>query len=436
VKTRRLKLLGRLPLAAMTAIELLERNEDHRKLEWFEFRGEYEQDKMALWQQERAIKFKKQLSSWHHRVVKLLGNVPPPDSRKKTRRSSRPRRQALQRLLVEGGRLWVEFRPVEALQLGILERMKEVACQSRDLMEKIKGARRRMERRKGCIPDALRAHYVRWKKERQQLEQVFKTDPEHLCRTVKVIGKLAARQENLRNDIIAANLRLVVSIAKNYHHNSLNLLDLVQEGNLGLMKSVEKFDYRREIKFSTYATWWIRQSITRAIFTLGKTVRIPEHLSLTAQKLARAKRVLVEKWNREPSPDEVARELKIPLSKVVKTMRTVQETLSLDSPAGPTELHRLNLISDETVINPAEITIARDFQKKCERLLDDLTEREREILRWRYGFTDGTEYTLEEIGRKFTLTRERIRQIEKEALGKLKKTARAQLFPSLTSSYR
>ena len=314
--------------------------------------------------------------------------------------------------------------------------MKEDALWSRDLIEKIKGAQRRMEKRKDSVPEALRAHYSRWKKERKQLEHSLKTDPEYLSQVVKRIEKLAVRQKNLRNDIIAANLRLVVSIAKNYHHNSLNLLDLVQEGNLGLMKAVDKFDYRREIKFSTYATWWIRQSITRAIFTLGKTVRVPEHLSLTAQKLARAKKALAEQWNREPSPDEMATEMKIPVSKVIKTMRTVQETVSLDSPTGPSELQRINLIPDETVINPADVTIARDFQKKCERLLDDLTDREREILRWRYGFIDGTEYTLEEIGRKFTLTRERIRQIEKEALGKLKKTAKAQLLPSFIPSFQ
>jgi len=436
LKTRQLRLLGRLPLAAKTAIERLEKEEQNGKLVWFKFRGEYEQDKMAVWQQTQAAKFKKELSSWHNRVGKMLDKASVGESRKMAARKRRQTGQVFQRLLVQGGRLWVEFRPVEALQAGVVEMMKEDALWSRDLIEKIKGAQRRMEKRKDSVPEALRAHYSRWKKERKQLEHSLKTDPEYLSQVVKRIEKLAVRQKNLRNDIIAANLRLVVSIAKNYHHNSLNLLDLVQEGNLGLMKAVDKFDYRREIKFSTYATWWIRQSITRAIFTLGKTVRVPEHLSLTAQKLARAKKALAEQWNREPSPDEMATEMKIPVSKVIKTMRTVQETVSLDSPTGPSELQRINLIPDETVINPADVTIARDFQKKCERLLDDLTDREREILRWRYGFIDGTEYTLEEIGRKFTLTRERIRQIEKEALGKLKKTAKAQLLPSFIPSFQ
>jgi RNA polymerase primary sigma factor len=213
----------------------------------------------------------------------------------------------------------------------------------------------------------------------------------------------------------------------------LNLLDMVQEGNLGLMRAVEKFDYHRNVKFSTYATWWIRQSITRAIFTQGKTVRVPEHISIASQKLARIKKQLTEKLRREPTPEEISKQIRLPVDKILTIMKTLQDAVSLDSPTGPAELSKLNLISDKTTLHPAELIIAQDFQAKCRRLLGDLTEREQEILRLRYGFMDGSEYTLEMIGNKLKLTRERIRQIEKEALSKLKQMARLQLLMPSTS---
>jgi RNA polymerase primary sigma factor len=192
---------------------------------------------------------------------------------------------------------------------------------------------------------------------------------------------------------------------------------------LGLMKAADKFDYRRDIKFSTYATWWIRQSIMRSIFTQGRTVRVPEHLSLTAQKLLRVKRHLSAKLKREPSAEEIASAVNLPPAKVAAAFRSAQESISLDSTAGPQELQRLNLLADHQRLNPAELTILRDLQRKCRLLMKGLTQREREVLQLRYGFSDNGEQTLEEVGQRFMLTRERIRQIEKEALGKLRTSA-------------
>jgi len=171
----------------------------------------------------------------------------------------------------------------------------------------------------------------------------------------------------------------------------------------------------------------------RAIFTQGKTVRVPEHLSLTAQKLTKIRKRLVERLKREPSAEEVAKEVNLPLAKVLNVVKMSQEAISLDSTAGPLELQRLNILSDEKVLNPAELTILHDFQEKCENLLQNLSEREREVLRMRYGFADGSEYTLEEIGKRFMLTRERIRQIEKEALSKLKSSAKVRALKHYSS---
>jgi RNA polymerase primary sigma factor len=257
----------------------------------------------------------------------------------------------------------------------------------------------------------------------QQSELQAQGDADSLRSTLEVYERLERRQQRLRQEIIEANLRLVVSIAKRYFHQNLNFLDLVQEGNLGLMKAADKFDYRRNIKFSTYATWWIRQSIMRSIFTQGKTVRVPEHLSLTAQKLLRVKRHLSATLKREPSAEEVATAVNLPPAKVSAAFRSAQEAVSLDSTAGPQELQRLNLLADNQRLNPAELTILRDLQRKCRLLMKGLSQREREVLQLRYGFGDSGELTLEAVGGRFMLTRERIRQIEKEALGKLRMSA-------------
>ena len=328
-----------------------------------------------------------------------------------------------QRYLVQLGRLWAQFIPGENLRKAVFEELRRFSNEMSHLQGAIRSHQKQLARQRGAPARQSRNEIRRLQDALTQKELQAQCDADSLRRTLQVCERLERRQQQLRRAIIEANLRLVVSIAKRYFHQNLNFLDLVQEGNLGLMKAADKFDYRRDIKFSTYATWWIRQSIMRSIFTQGRTVRVPEHLSLTVQKLLRVKRHLSAKLKREPSPEEIATAVNLPPAKVAAAFRSAQESVSLDSTAGPQELQRLNLLADHQRLNPAELTILRDLQKKCRLLMKGLTQREREILQLRYGFSDTGEQTLEEVGQRFMLTRERIRQIEKEALGKLRTSA-------------
>jgi len=339
---------------------------------------------------------------------------------------AKPRDSSLRsyrRCLVRLGRLWAQFMPGEDLRKAALQELKTFSREMAHLQGTIRSHQRRLTTLRGVAQRRLRDEIRRLQGALQQEELRAQCDADSLRSTLEVYERLERRQQHLRQEIIEANLRLVVSIAKRYFHQNLNFLDLVQEGNLGLMKAADKFDYRRNIKFSTYATWWIRQSIMRSIFTQGKTVRVPEHLSLTAQKLLRVKRHLSSTLKREPSAEEVAAAVNLPPAKVSAAFRSAQEAVSLDSTAGPQELQRLNLLADNQRPNPAELTILRDLQRKCRLLMKGLSQREREVLQLRYGFGDGGELTLEAVGGRFMLTRERIRQIEKEALGKLRMSA-------------
>ncbi len=308
---------------------------------------------------------------------------------------------------------------MESLQKAVYEELRRFSREMTHLQATIRSHQKQLVTERS-VSRQLRTEIRRLQDALKQKELQVQCDPDSLRRSLEAYERLERRQQHLRQDIIQANLRLVVSIAKRYFHQSLNFLDLVQEGNLGLMKAADKFDYRRGIKFSTYATWWIRQSIMRSIFTQGRTVRVPEHLSLTAQKLLRVKRHLSATLKREPSTEEVAKAVNLPAAKVTMAFRSAQEAVSLDSTAGPQELQRLNLLADHRRPNPAELTILRDLQRKCRLLMKGLSQREREVLQLRYGFGDSGELTLEEVGGRFMLTRERIRQIEKEALGKLR----------------
>lgn len=369
-----------------------------------------------------------QRAALHEKVSEILAEMDAvekqiwkPKGRQGTCRERLARRCYL-RCLVRLGRLWAESLPGENIRKAVFEELRRFSKAMAQLQAAIQTHQRQLPRqREGS--GRLRSEIGRLERALKQKELDAHFDADGVCRTLEVCERLERRQHQLRQDIVEANLRLVVSIAKKYFHQNLNFLDLVQEGNLGLMKAADKFDYRRDIKFSTYATWWIRQSIMRSIFTQGRTVRVPEHLSLTAQKLLRVKRHLSAKLNREPSADEIGAAVNLQPAKVIAAFRSAQEGISLDSVAGPLELKRLNLLADHRQLNPAELTILRDLQRKCRLLMKGLSQREREVLQLRYGFGGSEERTLEEVGRRFMLTRERIRQIEKEALGKLRTSA-------------
>jgi RNA polymerase primary sigma factor len=311
------------------------------------------------------------------------------------------------------------------------KRLIDLVTTTTDTMRSLDRQAQRLEKKiEGTRNEEHRAEYKRQQKscfsDLKQLEQEAGVSYKELCRTQREITQGNVDAEYAKRELVEANLRLVVSIAKKYTTRGLQFLDLIQEGNMGLMKAVDKFEYRRGYKFSTYATWWIRQAVTRAISDQARTIRVPVHMIENINKLLRASRQLVQELGREPTSEEVAQRMDIPVSSVRKVLKIAQQPISLESRVGEEEDSRLgDFIQDTTGVSPAEAMIRVNLKEQTANVLRTLNPREERIIKMRFGLEDGSEHTLEEVGQNFQVTRERIRQIEVKALRKLRHPSRS-----------